>query len=341
MNLLNLHSLVDVAVSILPVFVFLSSLVFLDSYKLVSLRSIVFTIIVGCFAAGLSYYLNGGAMQSLHFEATRYSRYGGPVVEEIMKAAYVMYLFRARRVGFMVDAAIYGFALGAGFAFVENIYYLQSLAPTNVVLWTIRGFGTAVMHGGATALFAITSKTFTERNASEPLYLFIPALLLAIAIHSTFNHFFFSPVASTLGIIIVLPLLFIAIFNRSEQATREWLGVGFDTDQELLQMITAGNVSKSKIGEYLSTLQSKFSGELVVDMLCYLRIYLELSIQAKGILLMREAGFDVPPNETVKASFEELGYLEKSIGTTGKFALKPIVNFNSRDLWQFHMLQKH
>lgn len=333
-------SVLNVAVSIFPVFVFLSSLVFLDSYKLVKLWSIIQTIVIGCLVAGLSYAINVGAMTALHVDATTYSRYIAPIIEELLKVSYIIVLFRTRRIGFEVDAAIYGFAVGAGFAFIENIYYLQALPPSNLILWMIRGFGTASMHGGVTALFAITSRTFIERNPAEPFYLFLPGLLLAIVVHSVFNHFFLSALISTLGIIIALPLLFLIVFGRSEQATREWLGIGFDTDQELLQMITAGNVSESKLGGYLATLQSRFSGEVVVDMLCYLRLYLELSIQAKGLLLMREAGFEIPTDDSVKANFEELHYLEKNIGPTGKLALKPIVNLNSRDLWQLHMLQK-
>ena len=79
---------------------------------------------------------------------------------------------RTHKIGFMVDSAIYGFAVGAGFAFVENIYYLQSLENANLFLWIIRGFGTAVMHGGTTAVFAILSKTLTDGKSSSAFYLF-------------------------------------------------------------------------------------------------------------------------------------------------------------------------
>jgi len=76
----------------------------------------------------------------------------------------------------------------------------------------------------------------------------------------------------------------------------------------------------------------------VVDMLCLLRLRLELSIQAKGMLLMREAGFPVEPDPEVKAKFEELRFLEHSIGPTGLLAMAPFFHFSDRDLWQYHML---
>ena len=69
-----------------------------------------------------------------------------------------------------------------------------------------------------------------------------------------------------------------------------------------------------------------------------LRVHLELSIKAKGLLIMREAGFSVPPGPEISEMFSELQYLEKSIGPTGKLALAPILHNSSRDLWQFHFL---
>ena len=55
---------------------------------------------------------------------------------------------------------------------------------------------------------------------------------------------------------------------------------------------------------------------------------------------MREAGFDVPPEPGVPEQFQELQYLEKSIGKTGKLALYPFLHISDRELWQLHMLKK-
>jgi hypothetical protein len=71
-----------------------------------------------------------------------------------------------------------------------------------------------------------------------------------------------------------------------------------------------------------------------------LRIHLELSIRAKGILLMREAGFEPEPEPAIEAQFKELKYLEKSIGRTGQMAMHPILNMSDRELWQLNMLGK-
>ena len=80
-----------------------------------------------------------------------------PVSEEFFKILFVVYLIQSKKVGFAVDSAILGFAVGAGFAIIENIYYLSVLTDTGLLTWFVRGFGTAVMHGGTTAIAAVVA----------------------------------------------------------------------------------------------------------------------------------------------------------------------------------------
>ena len=65
---------------------------------------------------------------------------------------------------------------------------------------------------------------------------------------------------------------------------------------------------------------------------------MELAIRAKGMLLMREAGFAVAVESEVTEQLNELKYLETSIGRTGLLAMSPLVRTTSRDLWQLYML---
>lgn len=338
--MMDLNSFLPILISLLPVFLFLVALIFLDSYKLVNARMVTYGIMYGCLVAGISFLINTYLIRSTGINVTPFARYGAPVIEEILKTLFLVFVIRKKKVGFMVDAAIYGFAVGAGFAFIENIYYLTSLPDASLFLWVIRGFGTAVMHGGTTAVVALLAKYQADTKATESLAVFWKGLVIAIIIHSYFNHFFLHPLFSPLSIIVGIPLTLMYVFQQSEKATREWLGVGFDTDVELLQVITSGNLPQTKIGTYLKTLQSRFRGEVIADMICYLQIYLELSIRAKGILLMREAGFAPPGEPDTKEKFDELQYLERSIGATGKLALHPFLHTSGRNLWQLNMLQQ-
>ncbi len=323
---------------LLPVCCFLAALMYLDSYKLVPIRLIIGTIVLGCGTAIASYPLNIAGLEWLDIEFIAYTRYAAPLVEEALKAAIIIVLLRRNRIGFLVDAAIFGFAVGAGFAIFENMYYLQILPDMQLGTWIVRGFGTAIMHGGATAIFAIIAHTMVGQYPAQRSAALLPAFVIATITHSVFNHFFLTPLLNTLIVLVCLPLLLIAVFDRSERSVSDWLGMGFDADTELLELINSGELSSSKVGLYLHSLKEKFDGPIVADLLCYLRLHTELSIRAKGLLMMRESGFVSKTGEETKAKLEELKFLEKSIGPTGKLAIKPFMRMSQKDLWQIYML---
>ena len=334
------HVALSLALALLPVLAFLLALVLLDSYKLLPWDRVVRQLVLGAVAAIASIGVNRLALGATGLEAATFARYLAPVVEELLKGSIVIALLFARRFGFLVDAAICGFAVGAGFAAFENIHYFRVLGDTSPVLWTIRGFGTAIMHGSVTAITAVAAKALSDRRGGPSATTVLPGLLAAMALHSAFNHFFLSPNVSTAVLLLVLPGFFAAVFRVSETRTREWLGAGFDGDQELLAAITSGCVAGSRVGQYLEALKQHFPGTAVVDMLCLLRLRLELSIRAKGIMIMRKAGFQPEPDPTFNERFAELKFLERSIGLTGVRALSPIIHISDRDLWQYHMLAK-
>ena len=331
--------IIKILVSITPVFLFLACLVYFDSYKLVRLRSIVQAILVGGLVGVVCYFLNTSILGRFDWNLAFYTRTISPVLEELIKGAYLVFLMKRKKIGFMVDGAIYGFAIGAGFAAIENIDYLIAIQSSNLFLWILRGFGTAVMHGGTTCIFAILSKSLSERTLKVKLHYFLPGLIVAIVIHSFFNHIPFDPRFMTIVQLIVLPGLITAIFIKSEQMLRDWLELGLDTDVIMLEFITQGQISDTRIGQYLQSMKDKFPGVILADMLCYLRVNLELAIRAKGMILLKGAGFDIPVDPEVKAKLSELQYLEKSIGKTGRLALAPIIHTHTRDLWQIYMVK--
>jgi RsiW-degrading membrane proteinase PrsW (M82 family) len=328
-----------VLLGLVPVACFLGILVALDSYKLVKLRNVLAVLAAGAAIAGASYGINGELLDRLDIDFITYTRYVAPPMEELLKAAILVALIRGHRIGFLVDAAIVGFATGTGFAMVENILYLKIAPDAPLGAWFVRGFGTAIMHGGATAIFGVMGLAMVERAQRSGLLAFVPGFLLAVALHSAFNHFFFSPFISTVGIAIVLPVILQLVFARSEAAMGKWLGTGFDADTEMLELINSGRLSDSPVGRYLSQLKEKFQGPVVADLVCYLRLHTELALRAKGVLMMRENGFEVPIDEPTREKFVEMTYLEKSIGPTGRRALQPMLHMSHKDLWQLYMLK--
>ena len=197
---------VHALVGLLPVCCFLGALVLIDSYKLFPMRWVLGTIGLGCVAGLLSYPANVTASSLLDIEFLTLTRYVAPFIEEALKGLIVVALIRSHRIGFPVDAAIFGFGIGAGFAIFENLYYLQAVPDMQLGTWIVRGFGTAMMHGGATAIFAIVTHTLMGQHPDRGSVLMLPGFLVAVIAHSVYNHFFLMPIVNTL---IVLSLIHI------------------------------------------------------------------------------------------------------------------------------------
>jgi len=328
------------AFAFVPVCLFLGSLVYIDSYKLVGLRRLIGVILSGTAAALASYVLNKQILDTVFVDRLTLTWLAAPAVEEALKLVPVLFLLRTKRIGFVIDAAICGFAAGTGFAVVENLYYMAMLPDRSLAFWVVRGFGTAVMHGGTTALAAMITKVLFQRREAEPLVLAIPGLVLAFAIHSVFNQFILSPLASALAVTIVLPPLLVFVFAQSERYLQSWLGSGFDLDTALIKAIRSGDFASTRPGRYLQSLREHFEGSVVADLLCYLRLSAELSLRAKGVLMLRENGLPVPKDKESADKLAELQYLKSTIGKTGQLALAPILGRTPHDIWQLRLLEE-
>jgi len=326
--------------ALLPVLLFLAALVQLDGYKLVRLRMMLALIAAGALAAGVSYLVNNAVYTHFTGDFTAYSRFVSPWIEEALKAVLLVFLIRTRRVGLPVDAAIAGFAIGTGFALVENLYYLTSRSHALLPVAVIRGFGTAIMHGGTAAVLAMISNTLYERRPAGGLHLLLPGFLAAVALHTGFNYLLVRPALATLATLLILPLVIYLVFDHSERILRNWIEVDLQSDVELLQSITAGKFLASNSGRYLQALRDRFRGEELADMLCYLRVHGELAVRAKGVLLLRESGLTEPPIDAqTRERLAELAQLERAIGKAGVIALRPLMMATGKEIWQLTLLR--
>lgn len=328
----------NIAIALVPVLLLLMLLQMMDSFKLVRLAVVIGSITAGAVVAMICLPLHAWLLDSTGLDLDLFMRYVAPATEELLKGAVILALFLRRRIGFLVDAAVHGFAVGAGFALVENVDYLAHVTDAPLTLWLVRGLGTAVLHGTTTAVFAMVTKALTDRPGRRLQVVWIPGLAIALAIHSGFNHLLLPPLAMTALLLVVLPLVVLIVFQQSERATREWIGAGLDLDIELLQLVQSEVFTVTRFGAYLQELRTRFSGLVVADMFCLLRLDLEISVQAKAMLLAREAGLEIRVSDDLHASLREIKYLQTSIGRTGLLALKPLQVTSDRDQWHRYLL---
>lgn len=326
--------------ALVPAAVYLAGLVVMDSYKLVKLRVVLAALLAGCAAAVVCRLLNERLLEITGLEVREYARYVAPLLEEAAKAVFVIHAIRSGRVGFAIDAAILGFAVGAGFGLLENIFYMQALTDAGIATWVLRGCGTALMHGGTTAVLGIVSQGRQERRPGSRWSPYLPGLVLAVGLHSLYNHFLLSPALAAVGLLLGVPLATLAVFRKSERDLEGWLGLGYDSDAELLASFGTGSFGETRAGHYLVSLRDRFPPPVVADMFCLIQLSVELSLHAKGLLMMRRHGYDVAPEPDVADKLREIAFLERSIGPTGRLALLPFLGRGRREAWEGHLLAR-
>ncbi len=327
----------DLIIGVVPVFLFLVFLVYIDSYKLIKLRTVLITVAWGIISAVTAYFINTYLIKKTGISFIHYSNYVAPFLEEFIKAAILFLLIKKNKIGFLVDAGILGFSIGAGFSMVENIYYVLSIENSNFLIWVIRGFGTAIMHGGTTAILFILYQYFIHKN-KFPILLFSFCLIIASSIHSLYNQFLFNPIISTMLILVIVPMFLLIIFYINTGKIKEWLEIEFDTEVNLLKMINEGKFSETRAGSYIISIKERLDNEQVFDILVFIKLYLELSIRAKGILLLKESGLEITKTDNISDKLNEFNVLKQKIGKTAFMLISPIFRINKKDIWKLNLL---
>ena len=335
------HFLLEAPIGLLPSVVFLLVLLQLDAYKLVDFREISECLVAGIILAGVSYYTNARAIGILKYSVVTYSHVAAPIAEESLKAAFMIVLFARNRIGFMIDAAITGFAIGTGFALAENVYYLSAVPNAQLGVWIVRGFGTAIMHGGTVAIFGVMGQRLTEREAIVNPVMLIPGLITAIVIHSLYNFLQWSPLIAAAAMIVTVPMVLLVVFGKSAHKVHTWLLSDYTAHEHLLADIKSGDFTHSEAGRFILDAHNRFDPAVIADLFEYLKLHTQLAIRADEIELAREKGEKLAGGHELHQSFQRLHALEKKIGPAAMLALWPHLHFSRRELWELNELEAH
>jgi len=147
-----------------------------------------------------------------------------PISEEILKALGVYAMAGHREMDNTLDGLLYGFAIGVGFAAVENwFYFISKMDPFAIGIdaWILavvyRSFFNTIAHGCFTAFVGAMMGMIKARpRMAGYSYLgFIPGLFIAIILHMIFNLSAFLDIVSVktfkAAILFFNPLLVVTI----------------------------------------------------------------------------------------------------------------------------------
>lgn len=333
------HFFLEAPIGLLPAVVFLLVLLQLDSFKLVDAREIAECLLAGLVLAVVSYFFNARAIGILKYSFATYSHFAAPVAEESLKAAFVIVLFARNRIGFMVDAAITGFAVGTGFALAENIYYLYVFPGAPLGVWIVRGFGTAIMHGGAVAIFGVMAQGLTERKPIVNPIMMLPGLGIAILIHGLYNFLQSSPLIAAAAMLVTVPIVLLVVFGKSEHKIHTWFLSDYESHEHVLADIKSGEFKQSEAGRFILDVHNRFDPAVIAELFEYIQLHTELALRADQVELAREKGEKLSGGHELHESFRRLHALERKIGPAAMLAVWPHMHFSRRELWELNELE--
>jgi protease PrsW len=343
---MGMADIIDWSIALVPVLLLTAVFIWLDVFKLMSVWETLGLLLMGGAAAAAAYPLSGVFLDNLPLGFNLYSRFVAPWIEESLKAIAIISLFRFNRIGFKLDAVISGFAVGAGFAVVENLLYLVRFPDLTPAVWMVRGLGTAVMHGTTLAIMAAIAHELAERETRgaagefdfNPLW-FVPGLLAAVAIHTVFNQFPSEPMLAMLGTLILAPLALMAIFRFGTGEAQQWLTVEREAHRALLDKLSAGRFPDDPGGRRIAALAARSgtrTGDLIRE---YWEVLTRLVLTSEETLLQQSADAGRVEADS-RAGFARLAQLKRELGRSTLAALTPLLPFSRNDYWELSELRE-
>ncbi|MFL6786401.1 MAG: PrsW family glutamic-type intramembrane protease [Sphingomicrobium sp.] len=334
-------------VALIPVLVLLFVFVWLDAFALMNMSEILVLLVLGALGALVAWPISGRMLDTLPIGFSLYSRFVAPWVEEAIKAIIMIVLFRLNRIGYKLDAVISGFAIGAGFSVVENIFYLTIFPEYGTGTWLVRGFGTAIMHGTTLAVLAAIAHEFAERETRSAaadydfsLLWFVPGWGVAVALHTAFNQFPDRPMVSMMGAVLVAPIALVAILSLGTAEAQRWLAAESAEHRAQVDALRAGRWPDGPSGARVAALAERLDPEGAKRVRRFWELQAWLVAEAEETMIEEAAGEAEFDPAQIRAALAELDGLKRALGRSTFAALQALLPFSRNDYWEVSELRQ-
>ena len=338
------------AVSLIPIIVYIIFIYKIDHFALISIKRLLLLALIGmltalaCFGLFLltDRVISGKSADIIH-----------PVIEELVKSIPLLILAFRKRIAFFIDSVICGAAVGGGFSFLENTFYLVLGDSVDLSTGLFRGLEVALIHMGCSAIIAagmmmavrqIERKRSRTAMSWNDIIKTTALFVAALAFHVFHNMFQFTPIMQFFWVLAVMIGMIAVVYFYDIDMTHRWLDKGLDMQINLLRSIEGGHLLNTPTGTFLESVKELFPPNVYFDIICYVRLQIELSVAAKTRFMLHEVGMDEPleanKKELYMSQFVELGELEKNIGPSAKMTIAPIVKLSPADTQALNNLLK-
>jgi hypothetical protein len=268
-----------------------------------------------------------------------FQRLSAPVIEEILKALILIYLVRRPKFTYFVDGAIYGFAIGIGFAIVENYSYVFGNPGAALGVATSRVLSTNLIHATASAMMGITfGLARFERSFARAITL-LAGLLLAMIVHVAFNNLV-TRVSSGLLVVYAASagfggaVVIAAAIKRGLAEEKAWIEETLGAPDR----VTAGEVAMvsrlADLQKTLAPLAERFGSEKATQIEHFLLLQARLGIFRKTLEKLADEKMVQAVEAEMAKLRSEMDEVRRSVGVYCMLYLRHIFPEEASPLWE-------
>jgi RsiW-degrading membrane proteinase PrsW (M82 family) len=313
-----------------------------DLYSTGSRNVIIGSFGWGIFAFILASTLNRYLINTVGVDWFMLVRFIAPVEEEIFKGLILLFLVRRRQFSNFVDGAIYGFAIGIGFAVIENWEYLLS-SDQNVQLMVavVRVISTNLMHAAGSSIIGVAMGRSRLKDRTGQVLFAIGGLLLSGTLHVIFNVVSNIPNVSTIIVIITITLIglfsYAFIFDQIRRGLKD-NKAAIERKLGMVDRVTAGEtkavLNLENIEEVFNDLAVMFGPEKAEHMETLLKKQALLGILRRNQDEMQDLALLETNRKEMDAVRSEMDDLREMIGAYPMLFLRGVFPEEESPMWE-------
>jgi len=323
--------------------VFLGIIRRFDFYQTGQYRIILLSLVLGGIAYTPAALTNGFMIGPGHISKEIIERYIAPVQEEIFKGLFLFYLVRRYRLTYSVDGALYGFAVGTGFAVLENLSYISG-DPSEVMVITIqRIFTTSLVHAFSSAAVGIALGRFHLETSKSKWQVPAVGLLIAIGQHMLYNniiHLIDKPDSNEILLYITfvpgIPGIFFIryVMQRGVKQARNWIKVKLGMEDRVTRSEVAAVDHLASPREVLFPVLERFGAETAsqVEKLLYLQARLGIKRKSLDSIQSNHAIYNTVESE-IKEMRTEIEKVQREIGAYAMLFVRGLFTEEMISVW--------
>ncbi|KAA3645063.1 MAG: protease PrsW [Chloroflexi bacterium] len=310
----------------------------LDLYRTGTFRYTLLSFLWGSLAFLLASSINRYLIGNGVLERLTVVQFTAPIMEELLKALVLIYLVRRPKFTYFVDGAIYGFAIGIGFAIFENFEYINTASAAALGTAIGRVISTNLIHATASAIIGIAfGLARFHRTAGRGLVIAL-GFVIGMALHIGFNNLVTrvesGPLLLYAGAVGIAGLLLIAwAIRRGLTEEKVWIE---ETLGEADRVTTGEAAVVHRLNDLeliLAPLAQRFGPHKASQIEAFLTLQARLGIMRKTLDKLQDEKTITAVQTEMDTVREEMDAARQEVGTYAMMYLRSIFPADDSPLW--------